>query len=93
MKYKLFGLTMLALIACQPTPQTDNSSNAVSKPVVQTPNKVQIAKLGEGVWVHTTLYDIPGTGIVPSNGMAVACLLYTSPSPRDRQKSRMPSSA
>ena len=25
--------------------------------------------------------------------MAQACLLYTSPSPRDRQKSRMPSSA
>ena len=24
---------------------------------------------------------------------AAACLLYTSPSPRDRQKSRMPSSA
>ena len=28
-------------------------------------------------------------GIVGPNG----CLLYTSPSPRDRQKSRMPSSA
>ena len=26
-------------------------------------------------------------------GLTVACLLYTSPSPRDRQKSRMPSSA
>ena len=26
-------------------------------------------------------------------GMLEACLLYTSPSPRDRQKSRMPSSA
>ena len=25
--------------------------------------------------------------------LAVGCLLYTSPSPRDRQKSRMPSSA
>ena len=25
--------------------------------------------------------------------LCVACLLYTSPSPRDRQKSRMPSSA
>ena len=25
--------------------------------------------------------------------LAVICLLYTSPSPRDRQKSRMPSSA
>ena len=28
-----------------------------------------------------------------ADGMDVACLLYTSPSPRDRQKSRMPSSA
>ena len=27
------------------------------------------------------------------NGECPACLLYTSPSPRDRQKSRMPSSA
>ena len=26
-------------------------------------------------------------------GVIVGCLLYTSPSPRDRQKSRMPSSA
>ena len=25
--------------------------------------------------------------------LALTCLLYTSPSPRDRQKSRMPSSA
>ena len=28
-----------------------------------------------------------------AQGHRVACLLYTSPSPRDRQKSRMPSSA
>ena len=28
-----------------------------------------------------------------SNNLAETCLLYTSPSPRDRQKSRMPSSA
>ena len=27
------------------------------------------------------------------DAMAYVCLLYTSPSPRDRQKSRMPSSA
>ena len=26
-------------------------------------------------------------------GMGISCLLYTSPSPRDRQKTRMPSSA
>ena len=28
-----------------------------------------------------------------TDGLYFACLLYTSPSPRDRQKSRMPSSA
>ena len=31
--------------------------------------------------------------LVIGGGMANTCLLYTSPSPRDRQKSRMPSSA
>ena len=29
----------------------------------------------------------------PEMSMGYSCLLYTSPSPRDRQKSRMPSSA
>ena len=33
-----------------------------------------------------------GCGLIQWNGVEV-CLLYTSPSPRDRQKSRMPSSA
>ena len=42
------------------------------------------------------------TGLIPLNSVRSAgkfmieimpCLLYTSPSPRDRQKSRMPSSA
>ena len=30
---------------------------------------------------------------IEETGQALICLLYTSPSPRDRQKSRMPSSA
>ena len=30
---------------------------------------------------------------VSTQGLRSVCLLYTSPSPRDRQKSRMPSSA
>ena len=32
-------------------------------------------------------------GILIWSGGILTCLLYTSPSPRDRQKSRMPSSA
>ena len=33
------------------------------------------------------------SGFIRLNGRKYICLLYTSPSPRDRQKSRMPSSA
>ena len=34
-----------------------------------------------------------GVGVWLSDNKHISCLLYTSPSPRDRQKSRMPSSA
>ena len=42
-------------------------------------------------WPWTKLMDVPeyNDELVE----LIACLLYTSPSPRDRQKSRMPSSA
>ena len=43
---------------------------------------------------HTTGYVIVGiAGTEDIIGSLNGCLLYTSPSPRDRQKSRMPSSA
>ena len=37
--------------------------------------------------------DLPLQELEKLADYAEACLLYTSPSPRDRQKSRMPSSA
>ena len=42
-----------------------------------------------------TLFDIDDSleGIIFTANDSTGCLLYTSPSPRDRQKSRMPSSA
>ena len=43
--------------------------------------------------VLVTLHDDKAVVKVIDFGIAKACLLYTSPSPRDRQKSRMPSSA
>ena len=61
---------------------------------------------GNAVYIHEdtdndTIYadkaDASDTSKMPSFGLALknidTCLLYTSPSPRDRQKSRMPSSA
>ena len=42
-----------------------------------------------GLPAETPYPEAAGNGDV----QLIACLLYTSPSPRDRQKSRMPSSA
>ena len=51
-------------------------------PFLATPLTVS----GSNVWQ-------PTVGYVDAAGQLTSCLLYTSPSPRDRQKSRMPSSA
>ena len=46
------------------------------------------------ILVHALLIFLIGLRFVtPASTQATICLLYTSPSPRDRQKSRMPSSA
>ena len=37
--------------------------------------------------------EVVNVAALTEQDAALACLLYTSPSPRDRQKSRMPSSA
>ena len=46
-------------------------------------------------WVGQLLRKEPGSSMARDvlEKTAMICLLYTSPSPRDRQKSRMPSSA
>ena len=41
--------------------------------------------------INELIKDIDRNGLL--TGIGKPCLLYTSPSPRDRQKSRMPSSA
>ena len=49
---------------------------------------VAIAHIGVLGHLVKNTSSVPAVNIPPVN-----CLLYTSPSPRDRQKSRMPSSA
>ena len=62
------------------------------------------SKDGKGGWVNvvtggTCASDEPGEGTpkcvssAKRASMTKACLLYTSPSPRDKRQSRMPSSA
>ena len=42
---------------------------------------------------HGATYHFARSRIIMAHSLYKDCLLYTSPSPRDRQKSRMPSSA
>ena len=49
---------------------------------------------GEFRWLFDQIYDFTASfGWWGVSNDEFGCLLYTSPSPRDRQKSRMPSSA
>ena len=55
------------------------------------PDAVESISSGMGSFVdETRISDGQGAVLSTEN---ITCLLYTSPSPRDRQKSRMPSSA
>ena len=45
------------------------------------------------LWSATSLLEEKYHKLVIDTHLSSICLLYTSPSPRDRQKSRMPSSA
>ena len=52
-----------------------------------------VSSFEEIISENTEPYDILGEKRLTGEDVHKACLLYTSPSPRDRQKSRMPSSA
>ena len=68
--------------------------------IFQSMSHRHVISLGPGATVHEaacvmtqancgSVLIIDGAGTL----LGILCLLYTSPSPRDRQKSRMPSSA
>ena len=54
---------------------------------------VALAAAGIGILVLGLPFLLQSNAIMIANQTIQTCLLYTSPSPRDRQKYRMPSSA
>ena len=60
----------------------------ISKIQIKSPPPIESIALG-------ALAMTPGVKIkdILNKGLSISCLLYTSPSPRDRTRSRMPSSA
>ena len=68
--------------------QVENVSDTVSKVTLEPLERGFGHTLGNALR-RILLSSMPGAAATD----VVICLLYTSPSPRDRQKSRMPSSA
>ena len=95
---------LIALLLCISASQTiAQSSNGIFFQAVARDNFSNPAK-DRNIYVQSTIIQNTTTGTKvliethksSTDAMGVfniTCLLYTSPSPRDRQKSRMPSSA
>ena len=64
--------------------QTIGHTNGTQVPVLEIDGEYRRDSSELAFWLDELL---------PEKPLCPACLLYTSPSPRDRQKSRMPSSA
>ena len=67
-----------------------HSLNRITKNAEEVTNKLTEAT-GDFITKNSSVVKVAGALI--SAAQMKNCLLYTSPSPRDRQKSRMPSSA
>ena len=73
---------------------TGGPDEQVSDRVLTLPNALSALRLvGVPVFLWAILTERDGLAIVLLMASGLTCLLYTSPSPRDRTRSRMPSSA
>ena len=83
------------MVIIEMNPRVSRSSALASKATGFPIAKIA-AKLAVGYSLDELKNDITNRTLAafePTIDYIVTCLLYTSPSPRDRQKSRMPSSA
>jgi len=57
-------LSALALTACASTPAETTTTTETHAPI-------QLEALADGVWMHTSWHDVPGYGLIASNGLVV----------------------
>ena len=73
----------------------EDMQNVVSKALATGNQSIMLCERGVSFGYRTLVSDMRGLAIMRETGCPVVfdCLLYTSPSPRDKRQSRMPSSA
>ena len=83
MKRRCFNIILLTILSC-----TENEDNGSPEFPAMLPTTIVLKEIPAGTFIMggaTIQNDAPE--------VSITCLLYTSPSPRDRTRSRMPSSA
>ncbi len=66
----LIAFLTMALVSCS-QPSSENPSQIQTAETTAEKSLVSVKKITDGVWLHTSSQNIPGAGIVPSNGLAV----------------------
>ena len=90
MNFLRTSLVRLGIVALLFSPTQQAIGQVEPPPEQETPPALKRMS-PELLWQLGRLGDVAASS--DGNLIAYTCLLYTSPSPRDRQKSRMPSSA
>ena len=89
-EHRTLALDYLAMDVSQPPFATEDMRRAVNYAI----NQAALERLRDGFLEPTCNVVLPQVaGYRPLDPCPYGCLLYTSPSPRDRTRSRMPSSA
>ena len=93
MTHPILLVLLLALVSCQKNPDTKTTTPPKPRPAIPRVYTDSIAKMLDLAMVPAARLPI-GTNTYWKHYLRLwSCLLYTSPSPRDRTRSRMPSSA
>ena len=89
---ELFGVLCFFFLMIRRPPRSTQSRSSAASDVYKRQEQGLIYGEGERqVFPYEPV--VMADGIVEQPGSHAVCLLYTSPSPRDRTRSRMPSSA
>ena len=88
-----FGVTAAAAVAAAPAAAAGDAAGGDAAEEKDEFDVVLSAAGDQKVQVIKAVRAITGLGLKEAKDLVDGCLLYTSPSPRDRTRSRMPSSA
>ncbi|MBL8940719.1 MAG: MBL fold metallo-hydrolase [Archangium sp.] len=62
----------IALVACSPRPLRVPTREEVRIDRIVLSPEIELAKVADDVWIHTSYKELPNVGLFPSNGLVIA---------------------